>query len=175
MAYAEPDPVDESALDRLNPDLDAPDRQSRTAAAIALKIAGADYSEIAETLGYSSVTSARSAVERGLAATASEEDRSNLRVISGRRLERLLRAIWVKATDPKHPEQLSAQRTALALIDRHIRLWGQDAPSEMVIYSPSKGEIEEWIAQMAHNVRAGLPQEKDIIEGEVLDDTAESA
>lgn len=170
MAYAEPDPVDEKGLDRLNPDLDAPDRRSRVEAAIALKIAGANYSEIADALEYSSVEQARSAVERGLAATAGEEDRRQLREISGRRLERLLRGLWTKATDPEDPEHLSATRTALALIDRHIRLFGQDAPSEMIVYAPGQAEIENWVAEMASHLRAAQPQEVDIIEGEVVED-----
>lgn len=169
MAYAEPDPVDEHGLERLNPDLDVPDRKSRVEAALALRIAGANYSEIAEALEYSSVGQARTAVERGLAATASEEDRKEQRVIAGRRLERLLRGLWAKATNEEHPEQLSAARTALALIDRHIRLFGLDAPSEMVVYSPTAGEMEQWIASMAHRVRAGLPEEIDIIDGEVVE------
>jgi hypothetical protein len=172
MAYAEPEGLDEKGLERLNPDLDVPDRKTRMEAALALKIAGANYSEIAEALEYSSVDQARTAVERGLASTASEEDRKKQRELASLRLERLLRAIWKKATDEDNPEQLSAARTALALVDRHIRLWGTDAPSEMVIYSPTAGEMEAWIARMAQQVRAGLPQEIDIIEGEVLDPPA---
>lgn len=172
MAYAEPEGLDEKGLERLNPDLDEKDRKTRVEAAIALKVAGANYSEIAEALEYTSVDQARSAVERGLAATASEEDRSRQREIASRRLERLLRAIWAKATDETNPEQLSAARTALALVDRHIRLWGTDAPSEMVIYSPTAGEMEAWVARMAQQVRAGLPEEVDIIESEVISDTA---
>lgn len=172
MAYAEPTPVDEHGLERLNPDLDEKDRKTRVEAAIGLKVAGANYSEIAEVLEYSSVDQARSAVERGLAATASEDDRKVQREIASRRLERLLRAIWKKATDEDNPEQLSAARTALALVDRHIRLWGADAPSEMIVYSPTAGEMEAWIAKMARQVRAGLPEEVDIIEGEVLGDAA---
>jgi hypothetical protein len=174
MAYKEPEPVDEHGLERLNPDLDVKDRQTRVEAAIGLKVAGANYSDIAEVLEYSSVEQARSAVERGLAATASEEDRKVQRQIASRRLERLLRGIWKKATDEDNPEQLSATRTALALVDRHIRLWGSDAPSEMIVYSPGATEIEAWIETMAKRVRAGLPEEVDIIEGQVLRDDAAS-
>jgi DNA-binding transcriptional ArsR family regulator len=174
MAYAEPEHLDEKGLERLNPDLDAPDRRSRVEAAIALKVAGANYSEIAEVLSYSTVEQARSAVERGLAATASEEDRSRQREIASRRLERLLRGLWRKATDEDNPEHLSAARTALAIVDRHIRLWGSDAPSEMVIFSPAKGEMEAWIESMVKRVRQGLPEEADIIDADVVDDDAAS-
>lgn len=170
MAYAEPEGLDEKGLERLNPDLDVKDRMSRVEAAIALKVAGANYSEIAEVLGYSDVTQARSAVERGLAATASEDDRKTQREIASRRLERLLRSIWSKATDEENPEQLSAARTALAIVDRHIRLNGSDAPSEMVVYAPSAGELDAWVARMAKQLRSGLPEEVDIIDGEVISD-----
>jgi hypothetical protein len=174
MAYAEPEGLDEKGLERLNPDLEVKDRKTRIEAAIGLKVAGANYSEIADVLGYSSVEQARSAVERGIAATASEDDRKQQREIASRRLERLLRAIWKKATDEESPEQLSAARTALALVDRHIRLWGSDAPSEMVIYSPAKGEMEAWIESMVKRVRQGLPEEADIIDADVVDDDAAS-
>lgn len=172
MGYAEPEHVTEKGLDHLNPDLDRPDRNSRVEAAIALRVAGANYSEIAEVLGYANVDQARTAVERGIAATASEEDRKRQRELASRRLERVLRSLWSKATDESHPEHLSAARTALAYIDRHIRLWGTDAPSEMVVYAPAAGEIEQWIAKMVQHVRAGQPQEVDIIEGEVVDPDA---
>lgn len=172
MAYAEPEGTPEQALARLNDDLDAKDRKSRVEAAIALKVAGANYSEIADVLEYSSVDQARSAVERGLAATATEEDRKAQREIASRRLERLLRGIWAKATDEKNPEQLAAARTALALVDRHIRLNGTDAPSEMVVYSPTASEMEAVIARITSKARAGLPEEIDIIDGEVVRDEA---
>lgn len=170
MAYKEPEHIDEGALERLNPDLDVPDRKTRVEAAIGMRVAGANYSEIAEVLEYSSVEQARSAVERGLAATATPEDRERMREIASRRLERLLRGLWKKATDETHPEQLSATRTALALVDRHIRLWGLDAPGEMVVYSPSAGEMEAWVASMVSRLRSQLPEEVDIIDGEVLSD-----
>lgn len=175
MAYAEPDPVPETALERLNPDLDEKDRQTRMEAAIGMRVAGANYSEIAEVLEYATVDAARTAVERGLAATATEEDRQRQRELASRRLERLLRGLWKKATDEEHPEHLSATRTALALVDRHIRLWGLDAPSEMVVYSPTAGEMEAWVASMVQRVKGSLPEEVDIIEGEVVDEDGGAA
>lgn len=173
MAYAEPDPVSEQGLQRLNPDLDGKDRKSRVEAAIALKVAGANFSDIAEVLGYSTVEQARTAVERGLAATATEEDRKLAREVANRRLDRLLRGLWKKATDEDDPEHLAAARTALAIVDRSIRLNGSDAPSELIVYSPTAGEMEAWVASMVSKVKAGLPEEVDIIESEVLrDETA---
>ena len=58
MAYAEPKPVPEKDLDKLNADLEETDKATRVEAALALRIAGASYSEIADVLGYASVSSA---------------------------------------------------------------------------------------------------------------------
>lgn len=166
MAYAEPDEPED--LDRLNPHLEQKDRVSRQQSAVALRIAGANYSEVAQALGYASANHARLAVERALAASVGDESRDQLRFLEGRRLERLLRGLWAKATDDRHPDQIAAARTALAVIDRHSRLYGLDAPTQMVVHSPTAGEIEAWVAQMAAQVSQGMPEEKDIIEGEVV-------
>jgi hypothetical protein len=167
MAYAEPDPVTEKELDTLNGDLDEKDRPSRQEAAVALRIAGATYSEIARTLAYSSPTHARQGVERALANSVGEDDREQMRFIEGRRLERLLRGLWKKATDEEGEEQLAAARTALAVIDRHAKLYGLDAPTVHAIYSPTQTEMEQWLAGVAEQVRADQPDEYDIIQGEI--------
>ena len=94
MAYAEPKPVPEKDLDNLNADLEETDKVTRVEAALALRIAGASYSEIADVLGYASVASARLAVERSLASTITEESREEKRRLIARRIERLTRAVW---------------------------------------------------------------------------------
>lgn len=140
-----------------------PDRTNRANAAVSLRIAGATYGEVAETLGYASATVARDAVEHSLAQRAGEADRDSLRRTEGARLDRLLRGVWRKATDDGHPEHLAAVRTALSIIDRHIRLFGADAPQEMVHYVPTPEQIDAWVGQAA----AGhLPQ---VVEAEVVE------
>ena len=167
MAYAEPDDPGEQGLQALNDDLREDDRASRQEAAVALRIAGATYSDIARTLGYSSVTRARQAVEQALAASVGDDDRERMRFIEGRRLERLLRGLWHKATDEENDEQLSAARTALAVIDRHAKLYGLDAPVVHAVYSPTQTEMEQWLSGIAAQVRQGQPEEYDIIQGEI--------
>lgn len=170
MGYKEPDPVSQEVVEagKMNADLQESDRQSRQGAAIGLRIAGASYSEIARTLEYSSAAKAREAVERGLAALGGEDDREQLRFIEARRLERILRGLWKKATDDEHGEHLAAARTALAVIDRHAKLYGLDAPTEMVVYNPTQTEIDAWLAQQAQQLRGATPDEVDIISGEVI-------
>lgn len=168
MAYADPEEVPEEELGDLNKDLAQRRQMTRQDSAVALRIAGAPYSEIARTLEYSSATQARIAVERALANTVGNESREQLRFLEARRLERLLRGLWKKATDPAQEEHLAAARTALAVIDRHSKLYGLDAPTEMVVYTPAASELEAWVSRMAQQVRGELPEEADII-GEVLE------
>lgn len=172
MAYAEPDPIDnEKALEKANDFLADKDRVTRQEAAVGMRIAGANYSEIARVLEYSSPTMARQAVERAIAAsTHSTESREHQRFLESRRLERLLRSLWNKATDEKNDEHLAAIRTAIALIDRHARLNGLDQPTEMVVYTPGAEEIQRWVAKISEQVHSGLPQEEDILEGDVISD-----
>ena len=166
MAYAEPKPVPEKDLDKLNADLEETDKATRVEAALALRIAGASYSEIADVLGYASVPSARLAVERSLASTVTEETREEKRRLIARRIERLTRAVWGKATDENHPEHLAAVRTALSLVDRYAKLVGADAPTEVTVYTPTVSEMERWIAEQASKMLSGLPEDV-VIEGEV--------
>ena len=182
MAHAEPPLIaDDKALAKANTDLEEPDRLSRQEAAVGMRMEGAPYSEIAAALGYSSATQARTAVERSLAALAnSPEDRDHLRFLEARRLERILRGIWKKATsetlvrdgeEVENVEHLAAARTALAIIDRHSRLYGLDAPQEMVIYNPTQVELNKWVENIASRVRSAGPQEVDIISGELIADS----
>jgi methylase of polypeptide subunit release factors len=160
--------LSEEQLPDANKHLDVTDRVQRQDAAVAMKIAGAAYSEIAKAMDYRSADDARLAVERALASSVNDTDRERLRFLEARRLERLLRSLWRKATDEADPEQLPAIRTALALIDRHARLYGLDAPTEMVVYTPSRLEIERFVASVSETMNRELPTEADIVEGEVV-------
>ena len=136
-------------------------------AAVALRLAGASYSEIAETLAYDSEEKARAAVERDLAARAADADpakRELLRAQSAARLERLLRSVWGKAVDPNNAEQLPAVTKALTIIDRYSRLYGLDAPTEVTVYTPTTSEIDEWVAKVV-----GSGAVLDVVEADILE------
>lgn len=118
-------------------------------AAVALRLAGASYLEIAETLTFADADTARIAVESELAnLTVNGEARETLRNLESARLERLLRSVWQKATDPTNPEHLAAVKIANGIVDRHIRLFGLDAPTEISIHTPTQAEIDAWVAQV---------------------------
>ena len=138
----------------------------RADAAIALRLAGASYSEVAAALGFVNATRAKDAVEKSLASRVSVETREHQRALSARRLERLLRGVWRKATDEKDPEQITAVRTCLAIIDRHARLYGLDAPAQIEVYTPAQAEIEAWVTQVTSSLN--VVEEADIIEGEII-------
>lgn len=171
MAHAEPKPMEETELATANSDLDLKDSASRMEAAIAMRVHGANYSEIARICGYTNVHYARQAVERGLASTVDTEGKEMRRTLESRRLERLMRSVMRRATDEQDEQHLGYVRTALALIDRHARLWGLDAPQEMVLYNPSASEIDAWLDSKRKILQQNLPEEADILEGEVIETT----
>lgn len=132
-------------------------------AAVALRLAGASYDEIATTLGYQSAGRAIAAVEGELAESVRAEDRERQREISGRRYERLIRSVWTKATT-ENPEHLVAVRTAADLITRYNNLWGLNAPTEFHVSSPTTAELERWVAQMTA-AQAPKVIEYDVLQG----------
>jgi hypothetical protein len=96
---------------------------------------------------------------------ASEGDREKLRRLANARLERLLRSVWPKAIDPENPDHLLALTKAREVIADHRKLYGLDAPTEVVVHQPTLHELEQWVARV---VTATVPavEEYDILEGE---------
>ena len=148
----------------------------QSAAVLALRLAGASYAECADTLGMDSAESARAAAEGELERTAglvAPEDREKHRAEEGARLDRLLRSVWVKATNTADPEHLPAVRTALALIDRRIRLFGADVPAELVVRTPTAAELDEWVGRMLElQSPAYVEPEVVVIPGEIVREEA---
>lgn len=147
---------------------DGEDSPTRAAAAVQLRIDGAGYADIARVLDYTSAAKARMAIERALAdESATPEQIEHVRWVNARRLERILNSLMKRATNPKDPDHLQYSRMAVSVIDRHLRLYGADAPQKMnVTYTPATGELEAWVMQTARQV-AAVEQEADIIDGEV--------
>lgn len=128
-----------------------PPRVPRTgAAALALRLAGAGYDEIADALGLPSAGIARDQIEKALEERAWDDaaGRERMRSEAGARIERLLRSVWGKATNPDNPEHLPAVKVARELIDRYVRLYGLDAPTEVIVHNPTAAEIDAWVANV---------------------------
>lgn len=139
-------------------------QRQRVEAALALRIAGATYEEIARALDFASAKVALRTVEMSLAASLAPGERDIARELTGRRLERLLRSVWPKAVNADSPEHLPAVKVARDLIGGYARLYGLEAPTEIVVHSPTTAELESWIAQV---LAAGVPT---VIEADVLED-----
>lgn len=131
-------------------------------AAIALKLAGASYAEIADTLDMDSPAIARRAVERGLARTIDETtDLKGMRALVSLQIDALTRSVWNRATDDTDPEHLSYARAALALLDRKSKLHGLDAPVIHLV-NPNAQELEQWVESIAEEMGINPVEEGDI-------------
>lgn len=149
----------------------ASDSPTRSAAALQLRIDGASFSDIAKVMEFKDAQAARRAVEAALANEArAVDDVDKMRWLEARRLERLLSSLMTRATNPKDRDHLAYSRTALAVIDRHIKLYGLDMPSKVnVTYSPATDQIEEWVQRMTEQMH-GPVVEADIVDAEVVDE-----
>jgi hypothetical protein len=153
-----------------NADLVMSETQTKAESALALRIAGTSYTNIAKALGYATATRARLAVERVLAASAdSPEERDQQRVLADKRLNRLLQSTMAKAVDPKEPDHLAYNARALAITDRIMRLWGVDAPTQVQI-TPTDEHLQAYVAQMMALARKEPEaQEAEILDADVID------
>lgn len=140
-------------------------RYRKADAALSLRMSGASWADIAQALGFPTARAALTATERALVRQLDESDREKMRLLAGARLERLLRSIWQKAIDPADPDQMAAVTRARELIDRHAKLFGLDAPTEIVVHSPSQSELEDWVLRMTATMVTEV-EEPDIFESE---------
>lgn len=145
-------------------------RERKANAALELRLAGYQWDEVADIVGYPDAQRAQVAFETALEKQLANDPqmRGKLREYTGRRLERLLRAVWSKAIDPDHDEQMVAHQRALAVIDRHAKLFGLDAPQEMIVHTPTADRLQNWVADVMAAKR-DLAEEADIFDGEVED------
>lgn len=143
--------------------------------ALSLRVAGATLEDICAVVGFASPEEAGRAIDKALKEElrSDPKSRDRMRSLANQRLERLLRGVWHKAVDPKNPEHLAAVGKAKELIDRHIKLYGLDAPTEMVVHNPDSGEIEQWVMSIMAEANKELV-EADILEGEVIEDEGDA-
>ena len=83
--------------------------------AMELRAAGSGWQEVAVEVGYSNGASAYNLVKRELERLPVEAARE-MRVAQHARLLTLLGAVWEKATDPDHPQQLKAVDSVRAIV-----------------------------------------------------------
>lgn len=144
-------------------------------AAAALRMDGLSFNDIGKTLGMTQ-TEAKQAVTRYLSSLADrmpEEDRAKMRTREDSRLDMLLYAVWGKALDEDNPEQLQAVKVALAIGERRAKMYGLDAPTEVVTHNPTAAEIDTWVTNMYGFASAHGVTEAEVIEGELVDEVEE--
>lgn len=146
-------------------------RHRKQNAALQLSLAQVGWDEIAEAVGYPTARAARVAVEQALEREWKEDPQTKerMRRMAGQQFSRMIRAIWKKAMDPEHPEQLAAQRELRTNIQAYSKLYGLDAPSEMIVHTPTREELEEWVT-LATATKATVLEEDDIFDVEVIEE-----
>lgn len=137
--------------------------QERERQAVALRLAGASYPEIARQVGYRGPSAAYQAVHRGIASPAAE-DVEEYRELQRQRLERLFLAWWQKAIGSQtaggvrvEPDEAAANMV-LKIHDRLTRILGLDR--EPVV------DFEAEVRAMARE--RGLDEEEAVAEAESL-------
>lgn len=148
-------------------------RDRKANAALQLKIAGAEWHEIAEVVGYPTARSALVAVEKALEKELRQHSQPQLRALAGRRLERLLRASWPKAVNPEHEEHLPAMARAQSIVMDHAKLFGYVAPQEHVVHTPTMSELDAWVTRVVKHEVPEL-EEGNIFDAEVLHEDEEA-
>lgn len=130
--------------------MDAP---SRASAAVTLLISGADYRDIAKVLDYRSVDEVKRTVWSAIGSIEMDENRRGReRELMARRLTAMISSGWKRATNPGDPDHLAYQRLMLAIMDRQAKLYGLDAPSQSIVYTPSQEEINQHVARVRNLV-----------------------
>lgn len=147
-------------------------RNRKAQAALQLRLANLTWEEIATSVGYPTARAAMVATERALVKELHEDtdSREHMREMAGARLNRLLRSVWPKAIDGEHPEHLLAASKAREIIDRHIKLYGLDAPTEVIVHTPTRTELEEWVTQVLALGGTTTQVSHDVILGTVVDE-----
>lgn len=111
--------------------------QERAQAAVALRLKGETYGEIGKALGISAPSAYRAvarSLKRVIAKTS--EDADELRTLELQRLDKLLLALWPRASKGND----AAVDRVLRVMERRAKLKGLDAPVQ--VSGPGGGPIE---------------------------------
>lgn len=146
---------------------------NRDKSATNLKLAGASYQEIADTLEFDTAADAKRAVERTLAATHSPDDWQTLRMVASARAEDLFKhslamakADYLVLEDGEkvpNNDRLRWHQQAAADLMNHVQITGAKAPTKLEI-SPDEAKMEELVSAIL--ARSG---EEDILDAEVIE------
>ena len=143
--------------------------QEKQKRAIALKLAGASYAQIAESIGYADASGAYKAVSRGMK-NSLQESAGDLRKIHYGRLEHMLMLVWPAVNQGDS----SAVSSALQVMDRMERLYGLNEAQKVDITAGARetiivadGEKSEYIKALREAIEE---DSQDIVDAEVVED-----
>ena len=140
-------------------------------AVVALRFNGASFTEIAQACGLASAGKAHQMFLDELArADIPTDDKDLMRAEAAAQIRSLLTSVWGKAHDPSDPEHLVAVDKARGLIDRHVKLFGLDAPTEVVVHTPTTAEIDTWVRQVVGEAVDVGVVEAEVVEADIVDD-----
>ena len=137
--------------------------------AMALKLAGASYAQIADNLGYADSSGAYKAVSRGMK-NSLQESAGDLRKIHYGRLEHMLMRVWpaVNQGDSR------AVNSALQVMDRMERLYGLNEAQKVDITAGARetiivadGEKEAYIKALKEAIEE---DGHEIVDAEIVED-----
>jgi hypothetical protein len=150
-----PSPADKKAV--------AKSSRKRLKSALALKMAGASFDEIAEALDYDTPAAAKEAYLTALASTLPEaDDFQRQRDLQRARFEKLVSAHWTQALDRNNPDQVFHSKRVSDLLGQLGKLDGLDAPMR-VQHAPDIAEFERIAQKITETIRdnEGLAEEGD--------------
>ncbi len=137
--------------------------------AMALKLAGASYAQIAENLGYADASGAHKAVAVGMK-NSLQESAGDLRKIHYGRLEHMLMLVWPAVNQGDS----HAVSSALQVMDRMERLYGLNAAEKVDITAGTRetiivadGEKEAYIKALKEAIEE---DDGEIVDAEVVED-----
>jgi hypothetical protein len=123
---------------------------------------------VAKKCGYPDATAARVAIERYMENELREHPKSisMMRDMAGRRLENVLRSVSKKALNGDSDEHLAAVREYRGLINDWVRIYGLQAPQQVIVSNPTSDMIMEVALRIQQQ---GAPQ---LEEGDIFGDDA---
>jgi hypothetical protein len=140
---------------------------TKARAAGVMLVAGSSPEYIADVLGFTSPTGARNAALSALSEALDSADRGAIKTVLGGRLEALFRTAYARANDKRYPQREAAMDKALKIIEQQMKLFGVAAPTTLMVGAATDAQIAEFVARVAQSRIDALPQEKDVIRGEI--------
>lgn len=143
-------------------------RRRHEAAAILL-VNGMDIGAITQMLEYESQVACQKDIEKAIANIGLDSwDKQQLRQIMGARLEQAWKIAITNAGRRGYPAREAAMANAIRAAEKIIKLYGLDAPAEMIVHNATTEQINAWIANVLEAKVAQYPEEVDVVRSTVV-------